>query len=262
MIQMLRKMALTSGFALLPGLVTGCDSDPAPTTADVFAEDTLSQMVMSARGDTLLSPEPQPVFVDIPPAARPARPSVVQSSPAVPRDVASAPILTKPGAAPLRQSSLPASQRSFSVAKVVRPRTVLKSRSAASANSPGSGGIVAAGSSLSLVAGERVCASPSRVGDQFTAILSEPVKGTNGVIIPRGSLAVAEITSVGNWGAGIGVRVRSVRFRGTTYPVTSDVGYVAVESSGSKTNTACIPRRARIDAQIKRPVTVVASIER
>ena len=118
-------------------------------------------------------------------------------------------------------------------------------------------GIVSAGSSLSLVTGQRVCTYAANPGDTFEAVLLEPVRGTNGVVIPKGSFAVAEITSIGEWGAGMGVRVKSVRFKGHTYPLSSDVGYVAMERAKSK-GAVCIPERGRIDAALTRPLTVVA----
>jgi len=101
------------------------------------------------------------------------------------------------------------------------------------------------GAALSLVTSERVCTS--RVGDTFRATLVAPVS-TNGGTIPSGSRAVAEITSNDQWGAGIGVRIRSIHTGGATYPVNSGVTYIMPESGDDGT---CIPRRAHIDTEAK-----------
>ena len=94
------------------------------------------------------------------------------------------------------------------------------------------------------------------MGETFSMRLAESVRGSNGVVIPKGTRANAEITSMSEWGAGAGVQVKSVHFDGHSYPLKSSVGYVALESRKGRT---CIPQRERIDAEIKQPLTVVAS---
>lgn len=115
-------------------------------------------------------------------------------------------------------------------------------RSSASVESPSTttrtAGTISAGSELALVAGQRVCSYASHVGDGFTTLLTESVQGTNGVSIPRGAMATAEITSIDKKKSGarrIGVRIQSISFRGKTYPVRSDVSFAEVEQVGKTT---------------------------
>ena len=74
-------------------------------------------------------------------------------------------------------------------------------------------------------------------------------------MIPRGAQATAEITGSDKWGAGISVRVKSVRISGKSYPVTSRVGYVLPDRSG------CIRERGRIEVETAAPLRVVAMLE-
>jgi len=95
-------------------------------------------------------------------------------------------------------------------------------------------GTVSVGSEVSLYAGQRVCTNTNSVGDRFTAQIADPVMGSNGVVIPAGSSAVVEITTLkrserSNDNIEIGLRVESITFNGKTYPVTSEVSYAQVE---------------------------------
>ena len=116
----------------------------------------------------------------------------------------------------------------------------------------GPAGVVSRGSSLTLVANQRVCTD---AGNTFRATVTETVRGSNGVAIPRGAQATAEITGSDKWGAGISVRVKSVRISGRSYPVTSRVGYVLPDRSG------CIRERGRIEVETAAPLRVVAMLE-
>ncbi len=87
---------------------------------------------------------------------------------------------------------------------------------------------------MSFYSGQRVCTNTNSVGDRFTAQIADPVQGSNGVVIPAGSSAVVEITTLkrserSNDNIEIGLRVESITFNGKTYPVTSEVSYAQVE---------------------------------
>lgn len=98
-------------------------------------------------------------------------------------------------------------------------------------------GTVSVGSELALLAGQRVCTYASRVGDEFAVLLAEPVAGSNGSVIPKGAVAVAQIASLKTKKAGIGLRISSITFAGKTYPVTSRVTYAEVEKIRMKRRT-------------------------
>ena len=220
--------------------LTGCEGDSPVATAEMIAEDSaLAAQVLSAEGDSLFAigskgddRVEEPVREEIA-APRPAPPA--------PRSVATAavaprqPAATVAVASPIRVASAPRAQRS---SRRVVPR--------------GPAGVVSRGSSLTLVANQRVCTD---AGNTFRATVTETVRGSNGVAIPRGAQATAEITGSDKWGAGISVRVKSVRISGRSYPVTSRVGYVLPDRSG------CIRERGRIEVETAAPLRVVAMLE-
>jgi hypothetical protein len=100
--------------------------------------------------------------------------------------------------------------------------------------------MVSAGSELAFVSGQRICTYASQVGDEFTAVLSRPVSGTNGIVIPKGATAVAHISSLKKKSgtSTIGLNISSVTFRGHTYPVSSNVTYAELERMPSKRRTS------------------------
>jgi hypothetical protein len=263
---MLLKIAAVSAVAML----SACDSDSTVATQASPVEDsTLALQVLSARGDTLLAPpDSEKIVVDATPTKPiPPEPLVIPNSRATVATIATAPTPrvapAQPAAAdqPTKESSrirtTEATVASATVHPVVAKRRAAEARENVERIRGGvsTRGTVSAGSSMSFAAGHRVCTANE--GDTFEAVLLEPVRGSNGVEIPRGALAVAQITSLGEWGAGMGVKVKSVRFKGHTYPLSSDVGYVALERRKSR-GAACIPDRGRIDASLTHPLTVLA----
>ncbi len=207
--------------------LTAC-SDNA-TKEDPLAQDTtLTRDLALANRDTASQPqlqdvpveaEPVPAVVEAPPAprvrARPAAP------PPAPRTV------VRPASAPRPAPAEPE----------VGETAVTSSGNTVTTEPRGSEralGTVSAGSEMSLYSGQRVCTNTNSVGDRFTAQIADPVMGSNGVVIPAGSSAVVEITTLkrserSNDNIEIGLRVESITFNGKTYPVTSEVSYAQVE---------------------------------
>jgi hypothetical protein len=94
--------------------------------------------------------------------------------------------------------------------------------------------MIAAGSTLNLASNSRVCTNTNRVGQRFTATVSETVSGSNGATIPAGATANIEITELNrsenvNDKVVMGFRVVSVSFGGRTYPVTATTTYANVD---------------------------------
>ena len=241
--------------AILVIVALGCDSDTSVGTTDTAADDqALVLSVMSARGDTLTA------AVEEPPADPNSADVVIRQSPqrriqAVPAPVPAAAVVTlpPPSASQPRQSATPAptisvtqvaeqpaAKRESREADVDRPEPAPKRRIAART------GIISSGSPLAVFTNQKVC------GRTFRAVVSHTVRGTNGVVIPAGAQASGEVMSVDKWGAGIGVRVTSVRFDGNSYPVSSRTSYVLPQSDG------CIPEQARIDVETKESLRVEA----
>ena len=234
-----------------------CDSDTSVGTTDTAADDqALVLSVMSARGDTLTAaieevradPNSADVIIQQSPQKR------VQ--PAAPASVPAASVAAAPPTSPApRQQQTESPPPAVSVTRVAeepapaqrsrpadddRPEPAPKRRVAART------GIISSGSPLAVFTNQKVC------GRTFRAVVSHTVRGTNGVVIPAGAQASGEVMSVDKWGAGIGVRVTSVRFDGNSYPVSSRTSYVLPESGG------CIPAQARIDVETKESLRVEA----
>jgi hypothetical protein len=94
-------------------------------------------------------------------------------------------------------------------------------------------GTIAAGSTLNLVSGSKICTNTSRVGERFNATLSQPVSGSNGAVIPAGAVATVEVTELkrsenANDDIVMGFRIVSVSFGGKTYPVSATTSYAQV----------------------------------
>jgi hypothetical protein len=95
-------------------------------------------------------------------------------------------------------------------------------------------GSIAAGSEIELASNSRVCTNTHRVGQTFTATVSNSVTGSNGAVIPAGATATVEITELNrsenvNDEIKMGFRVVSVSFGGKTYPISATTTYANVD---------------------------------
>ena len=236
-----------------------CDSDTSVGTSDTAADDqALVLSVMTARGDTLAAAVEEPPvddgFADV--TIRQSPPKRIRSAPVtVPpaRAVVTAPTPPKQAEpAPVPVASVPRVEKKpvapaesrVVVTERAAPEPAPKRATAARART----GVISSGAPLALFTNQKVCSS----GGTFRAVVSHTVRGSNGVVIPAGAQATAEITSVDKWGAGISVRLKSVRFDGNSYPVSSRTAYVLPEKEG------CIPAQTRIEVETKESVRVEA----
>jgi hypothetical protein len=94
-------------------------------------------------------------------------------------------------------------------------------------------GTIAAGSTLNLTSGSRICTNTNKVGEHFTATVTNAITGSNGAVIPAGATADVEVTELkrsenANDNVVMGFRVTSVRFGGHTYPVSATTSYAEV----------------------------------
>jgi hypothetical protein len=99
---------------------------------------------------------------------------------------------------------------------------------------------IGAGTTISLTSGSRVCTNTHRPGDKFTATVTNAVQGSNGAVIPAGSKAVVQVTSVErsenvNDPARLGLIVQSVQVNGKTYPIDASITSVATETQREST---------------------------
>ena len=210
-------------------IVAGCKGDKKG--GDVLAQDsTLTRDLQLANRDTTA----QPQLKDVPSQAAPSAPAP-QHVPA-PRPVhrhAPAPTPTPP---PVAAAPAPA--------PVTTPSGNTVQQNSGTGNSEGHVGTISAGTSLALVAGQRICTNTSSVGDRFTATLSAPVATSNGAAIPAGATVVLEVTSVkASQQAGdnmqIGVVARSLAYGGKTYPINGEITSAQVDKvRGANNNDA------------------------
>ncbi|HZJ01448.1 MAG TPA: hypothetical protein VFD22_12370 [Gemmatimonadaceae bacterium] len=242
----LRTLAFTAGVIS----IAACSNDKL-ATKDVLAEDsTLALDVMSARGDSITI---QPPDTTTPPAAD------------TPIAIASAPATTSAPSTSIALSTVPAqpepklhvqsrAKRTARRSSSTRTTRIARTQSskatsrvaAVAATKPTATGInetrplkasamLPAGTELSLAADQRVCASMARVGDTFATRIASDVIGPIGVVIPKGTTALAQIASNDK---NLGVDMKSISFAGHTYVVTSDVTYTELEKVRRKTSVS------------------------
>lgn len=234
----MRASVLIAG-ALLSCGILACDSDSPEVTSTTAVEDSaLALEVLSAKGDSnKFGPVDDRVYEEpkVEVAAR-------KSAPPPEQKPKPAPVIPAAPRPTLADVSVPLTE----MPRLVKQRAV-KERPAP--ERPTKTGVISSGAALSLITNQRVCSANE--GDTFHAVVVDDVRGSNGVVIPSGAQATAEIISASRWGAGLSVRVRSVRVDGKSYSVSSRVTYVLPEASKDDT---CIPGRTRIDVRTTEPV--------
>jgi hypothetical protein len=99
---------------------------------------------------------------------------------------------------------------------------------------------IAAGTTISMSSGSRVCTNTHKPGDKFTATVTNAIQGSNGAVIPAGSKAVVQVTSVErsdnvNDPARIGLVVQSVQVGGKTYPIDATITNVTTTTDREST---------------------------
>jgi len=157
------------------------------------------------------------------------------------RDSAAQPALTDVPAgstAPAAATTAPATTRTTTTRTTTRTPTTTTKRPTTSVTSSGNTvtrtsagsaarvGTIPAGSTLSLASNQTVCTNTYKVGQRFTAAVTNAVSGSNGAVIPTGATANVEVTELkrsenANDNVVMGFRVVSVSFGGHTYPVSA-----------------------------------------
>lgn len=214
-----------AGLALLAvvAVLSACAKEAQ--NGDALGQDTsLTRDLSLAAGDTPVLPQLKDVPAEQPPpppAAEPApRPKAPSPRPkaAPPSKQTTAPVPT-PTPAPPPEPTTTASGN-----------TIEKTAGPAEKAS----GAIGSGSILNLDAVDKVCTNTNKVGDRFTAVVKDPVSGSNGVSIPSGATVTLELTQLKrsentNDQIVIGFRVISVAFDGRTYPLDADVQSATID---------------------------------
>lgn len=104
-------------------------------------------------------------------------------------------------------------------------------------------GTVATGTAINLTSGDRVCTNTNKVGDKFTATVTDAVTGSNGVAIPSGAKAVIEVSQLkqsGKTGDPIQMTfdVQQLTWGDKTYPINATIDHVDVDKVRNASTTS------------------------
>jgi hypothetical protein len=194
-------------------------------SAGALSQDTaLSRDLALANRDSGAQPE----LKDVPPAPPPAaQPEPERPARSTPRP--------RPRTRPPSTSTPPRS--------TVTPSGNTETRTAR--GSEPSLATVPAGSVISLTSNDRVCTNTNKVGDRFTATVTNAVAGSNGAVIPAGAKAVLEVTELKRSENAtdpikMTFAVLNLSWNGKAYPVNASIDQVDVEKvrNSSKGNDA------------------------
>lgn len=203
--------------------VTACNKDKK--SDDTLAQDTaLNRDLQLANADSAA----QPQLKDVPAGT-------IAPAPIAPAPQAPAPRTTTP-----RRSTGTTVRTPTRTAPAPAPAPTPTRTASGNTVTRGTGGaergvgMIAAGSTVNLASNTRVCTNTHRVGQRFSATVSESVTGSNGAVIPAGATANIEITELkrsenANDNVVMGFRVVSFTFGGKTYPVSATTSYARVE---------------------------------
>ena len=201
-------LALTVAFAL-----GACNKGGEKADTTLAQDSALNRDLQLATGDSAA----QPQLKDVPPPAATPEPAPTKT-PTRPRTTTTRPTTPAPKAEPSAPPRTPSGNTVTTGEK----------------SSGGNVGMIASGTSLTMASTSKVCTNTNKVGDKFTATLSEAVTGSNGAVIPAGATAVIEVTKLkksenANDNIEMGFAVRTIEFGGNTYNVDADVSSAAVD---------------------------------
>ena len=213
------------------------------TEAALQQDSALSRDLALANGQDSLA---QPQLTDVP-AAEPApvtaapapEPEVSRPAPrpAAPRPATPRPATPRPAPRPTAPAPEPAAPTRTASGNTATPTT----GGAGAAERSGTG-TIPSGTSLALTSNSKVCTNTHRVGDRFTATVSDAVTGANGAQVPAGATATVEVTKVDRSENArdqiqMGFRVVALNFGGRSYAVdatteSADVSRVRNQPAG------------------------------
>jgi hypothetical protein len=213
---------LALSLALLAGACTDSKKN------DTLAEDTsLNRDLQMANQDTTA----QPQLSDVPATGTPSAPQPTTSAPVVrtPTRSSSSAVRTPPRT-PARTTPRPSTPTPAAPTTTASGNTVTRGTSGSERGL----GTIPAGSEINLTSNSRICTNTNRVGQRFSATVSNSVTGSNGAVIPAGATATVEITELNrsenaNDPVRMGFRVVSVTFGGKTYPIAATTTYANVD---------------------------------
>ena len=148
----------------------------------------------------------------------------------------SAPAATRPLAPP--RGGVRQAERDASPAPSAPPPANVPGRASDASRKDAVLGAIPAGAVVRLLSGERVCTNTHAPGDRFPATVAAAVESADGAVLPAGSSAMVEVTSVdrsesADDPASIGLRVRQVTADGVAYPIVATIASASVEQGAT-----------------------------
>ena len=212
-------------------LLGACRSEPKKGPDSLGADTTLSRDLSLAGRDSTAQPQLKDVPANQPaaPVEKPADTKTVSKSRPRTQTAESRPATKRP--------STPAVREPAPAPKPVQTpsgNTVTTNPSGGANAGGGAVGTVAAGTTLRLTANSKICTNTNAVGDRVTASLSEPVNGSNGVVIPAGATVTLTVTQLkrsenANDKIVMEFSVNSITYGGHTYPLDAAVESASVD---------------------------------
>jgi hypothetical protein len=216
-----RRVPLALALATV-ATVSACGGNDKTEAA--LQDSALSRDLALANQDSAAQPQLQDVPAEVPaPAAEAPAPAPAATpratprpAPAAPRPAAPRPTTTTPRPAPTPAPTTPT--------RTASGNTVTPTTGGAGAAERSGTGTIPSGTSLALTSNTRVCTNTHKVGDRFTATVSDAVTGANGARVPSGATATVEVTKVDRSEnvrdkIEMGFRVVALTFGGRTYAV-------------------------------------------
>jgi hypothetical protein len=197
---------LSASLALSVALIAAACSK-SDTNANASADSALNRDIQLANRDTAA----QPALTDVP--ASSTAPTVAAPSTARPTTTTRSSSTSRPTTT-TRQPTTSVTSSGNTVTRTSGGGTAARV------------GTIPAGAVLALASNQKVCTNTFKVGQRFTASVTNAISGSNGAVIPAGATANVEVTELkrsenANDEIKMGFRVVSVSFGGHTYPVSA-----------------------------------------
>lgn len=165
----------------------------------------------------------QPQLTDVPAEAPAPVTAAPTPAPEAPAPARTAPRTTTPRATTPRPAPAPSRPAPSTPARTPSGNTVTPGTAGGAGERSGTA-TLPSGTTLSLTSNSRVCTNTHKVGDRFTAAVSDAVTAANGARVPAGATATVEITKLDRSEnvrdkIEMGFRVVALTFGGRTYAV-------------------------------------------
>jgi len=186
---MITKYTILAGVALSL-MVAACGKSDKSAAADKMSPDTSLASDLAAAG----APPAQPALADTGSATKATPPAPAPAADTATKQVAKA----EPEKHHKREKATTGGTRTPSPTQPGQPTTTASGNTVTHGGAGGGNvGTIAAGTNISLTADQRICTDSNKVGDTFTATVTNPVVGSNGAVIPAGSSVSGHVTALG-----------------------------------------------------------------